>query len=68
MSRTPARITQADVARVLRAARQAGADMVEIKPDGTICVRLSPQSKAPAADGVAEDQEPLAHEVKVRLW
>jgi hypothetical protein len=64
MSRTPARITQADVARVLRAARQAGAGSVEIKPDGTIRVSLSPESTEP----VIVDQEPLAHEIKVRLW
>lgn len=37
MSRTPAHITQADVARTIRAARQAGAPAVEIRyPDGTV--------------------------------
>jgi 2,4-dienoyl-CoA reductase-like NADH-dependent reductase (Old Yellow Enzyme family) len=37
MSRTPARITQADVARTIRAARQAGAPAVEIHyADGTV--------------------------------
>jgi hypothetical protein len=41
MSRTPARITQADVARVIRAARQAGAGSIEVKPDGTISISLS---------------------------
>jgi diphthamide synthase subunit DPH2 len=36
MSRTPARVTQADIARTIRAARQAGARTVEVKfPDGT---------------------------------
>ena len=44
MSRTPARITQADVARAIRAAKQAGAGAVEIKPDGTIRVVIVPES------------------------
>jgi hypothetical protein len=39
-------VTQADVARTIRAAMQAGASSVEIRPDGTIVVRLSPQSEA----------------------
>lgn len=43
MTRRPAIITQADVARALRAAKQAGATGVEIKPDGTIFVRISPE-------------------------
>ena len=41
MSRTPARFTQADVARTIRAAKQAGAAGVEIRPDGTMFVHLS---------------------------
>jgi hypothetical protein len=41
MSRTPARFTQADVARSIRAAKQAGAGGVEVRPDGTIFVHLS---------------------------
>jgi hypothetical protein len=40
MSRTPARFTQADVARTIRAAKQAGASAVELLPDGTIRIRL----------------------------
>jgi hypothetical protein len=46
MSRTPARFTQADIARTLRAAKQAGADAVEIHPDGAIFVHLSGASGA----------------------
>lgn len=34
MSRTPAKITQADVARIIRAAKQAGASEVDVKIDG----------------------------------
>jgi hypothetical protein len=40
MSRTPARFTQADVARSIRAAKQAGAGVVELLPDGTIRITL----------------------------
>lgn len=40
MSRTPAKITQADVARAIRAAKQAGAGTVRILPDGTIEIAL----------------------------
>lgn len=50
MSRTPARITQADVARALRAAKQAGAGAVRILSDGTIKIDLQP-------DSVVETQE-----------
>ena len=35
MSRTPARVTQADVARCVRAAMQAGASGVEIRRNGS---------------------------------
>jgi hypothetical protein len=41
MPRTPAAVTQATVARALRAARQAGADAVEVRPDGTIRILLN---------------------------
>lgn len=40
MSGRAARITQADVARVLRAAKQVGAPAVEVRPDGSVLVRL----------------------------
>jgi hypothetical protein len=40
MSRTPARVTQADVARCVRAAMQAGASGVEIRRDGSIFISL----------------------------
>ena len=44
MPRRPARITQADVARAVRAAKQSGADHVEVRPDGTILIKLSPDN------------------------
>lgn len=49
MSKRLAIITQADVARTLRAAKQAGADNVEVRPDGTIIVHLTADlSRRPA--------------------
>lgn len=47
MSRTPAKFTQADVARAVRAALQAGAGAVELRPDGTIRIGLQAE---PAGD------------------
>jgi hypothetical protein len=40
MPRRGATITQADVARTMRAAKQIGAERVEVRPDGTINVIL----------------------------
>ncbi len=45
MSRTRARFTQADVARAIRAAKQAGATVVELRPDGVISVALTPTGR-----------------------
>ena len=51
MSRTPARFTQADVARTIRAAKQAGAAEVEVRPDGSILIRLCSKTlEAPLDD------------------
>jgi hypothetical protein len=61
MSRRPAIITQADVARAIRAAQQCGAGAVEIKPDGTIRIAPSPESKP----GV--EQTAIERDVKVVL-
>jgi hypothetical protein len=41
MSRTGAKFTQADVAQSIRAAKQAGAGSIELRPDGTIRIVLS---------------------------
>ena len=54
MTRTPARVTQADVARAIRAAKQAGAGSVRILPDGTIRIDLQPE---PVGDGEENDVE-----------
>jgi hypothetical protein len=45
MSRTAARCTQADLARSIRAAKQAGASAVELLPDGTIRILLDGEEK-----------------------
>lgn len=48
MPRTAAKITQADIARVLRAVGQSGLKMsLEVRPDGTI--RLDPVDSAEVA-------------------
>jgi hypothetical protein len=44
VSRRPAKITQADVARAIRAAKSEGAAEVIVKPDGTMLIRLAPTS------------------------
>ena len=41
MGRRHASITQADVARVIRAAQQTGAGAIEVRPDGTILILLN---------------------------
>jgi hypothetical protein len=61
MSRTPARVTQADVARAIRAAKQAGAAGVEIRADGSMYVHLSAprdggKSPAEAQKALEDDQ------------
>ena len=45
MSRTPARFTQSDVARAIRAAKKAGAGAVELRPDGTIRITIAEDKK-----------------------
>jgi hypothetical protein len=55
MSRRPARCTQADIRRAIKAVEQAGASMaVEILPDGTI--RLTPVSQKPEDNAVIGPQ------------
>lgn len=51
MPRTAAKITQADVARVLRAVAQSGMRMaVQIMPDGTIRLEPVDAAAAPSVD------------------
>ena len=55
MSRRPARITQAEIARAIRAAKQEGATEIEvrIKDQASIVIRL-----AASTDAVAVNQSP----------
>jgi len=63
MSRRPARVTQADIARSLRAAEQVGhGHIVEIAPDGTI--RILPPGAAPR---VAIARAPIDEEAPVEF-
>jgi hypothetical protein len=41
VARRPANITQSQIARAIRAAKQAGASGVEVRPDGTIFIHLA---------------------------
>jgi hypothetical protein len=47
MPRRRATITQAEVARVIRAAKQEGATAIEVRPDGAILVRLTESASGP---------------------
>jgi hypothetical protein len=55
MSRTAARFTQADIARTIRAAKQAGAGAIDLLPDGTIRICLDIPEKP--ASPVEPDRE-----------
>lgn len=54
MSRRPALVTQADVARAIRAAKQAGAGRVDIRGD-TISIHLAPASAQEKIDPGVEE-------------
>lgn len=57
MSRRPARFTQGDVARAIRAAKTAGASSLQIKPDGTIIVNLLKPTAEQETDEAVEPEE-----------
>jgi hypothetical protein len=57
MPRRPAAFTQADVARAIRAAKQAGANSVEVRPDGTIVVVLKCAQTAAPQEPAQVDHE-----------
>jgi hypothetical protein len=69
MPRRSATFTQADVARAIRAAKQAGAESVEVRPDGTIIVRLKQTPLVPASlPGVASATKRLADGTQRRYY
>jgi hypothetical protein len=47
MPRRPARHTQSDVARAIRAAKQAGAGAIVVRPDGTLLILINAPPLAP---------------------
>lgn len=52
MPRRPAHVTQADIARALRAVKAAGVDArIEVRPDGTIVILTGPQSEISTGAG-----------------
>jgi hypothetical protein len=58
MPRRPAQVTQADIARVIRAARQAGAAEVEVKIGGqSLIVRLEGRSENSLRKGLEPEGE-----------
>lgn len=52
MTRRPARATQADINRAIRAAKQAGAGGVDVLTDGTIRISLAPLSTEESPEAV----------------
>jgi hypothetical protein len=60
MPRPAATVTQADVARTIRAAKQAGAERIEVRPDGTISVVLKVSTSTPTS---CDDSQPAQQEI-----
>ncbi len=56
MTRRAAIITQADVARAIRAAKHACAATVEVRPEGTIIVRVDAPPIVPTDKFLDEEQ------------
>jgi hypothetical protein len=57
MSRRAASTAQADIARAIRAAKQSGAECVEVRRDGTIVVLLKAPPIAPADEDAFQKWE-----------
>ena len=62
MPRRPAQITQADVARIIRAAKQAGASEVVVKVGNEVSVRI------PLADKYGKFSEQGAEVTELDTW
>jgi hypothetical protein len=56
MSRTAAKFTQADIARAIRAAKQAGAGLIKLVPDGTIDISLTSTTDKADVQRAPEDE------------
>jgi hypothetical protein len=57
MSRRHAKFTQADVARIIRAAKQTGAANITIRPDGSFVVGID---LTPTPASASPDDPPVA--------
>ena len=66
MSRGPARFTEADLRRAIKAAKREGAGAIEIKPDGTIQVSISPNLTGEQETGVERGN--ISLETASKLW
>lgn len=55
MPRRPARVTQADIARAIRAARQERAAAVVIEPDGRIRIAVQDEPPSPSVPVEPDD-------------
>lgn len=56
MPRRPAKVTQADIARAIRAAKEAGASAVIVDAEGTIRISLTTNASGPQP---ADDTDPV---------
>jgi hypothetical protein len=54
MPRRPAKVTQADIARALRAAKEAGAGAVTVDTEGVIRIALTAGAAAKPANDINE--------------
>ena len=54
MPRRPAKVTQADLARAIRAAKEAGASAVSVDPDGVIRIVLTGAALTNSTTGLDE--------------
>jgi hypothetical protein len=61
MSKRAARFTLADIARATRAAKEQGAEAVEIKPDGTIRVIICTKAEV----NKSESEKPKVRDFKL---
>ena len=63
MSKTAARFTLADIVRATRAAKEHGAEAVEVRPDGTIRIVIA--DKHCSGDAKRDAEEPKHRDFKL---
>lgn len=67
MPRRAATLTQADIARAIRAAKQAGAVAVDVKPDGTVSIRLADNDNRPPPREPPQEPPPPKKKRRINL-